>query len=120
MTPRVANWLALSLALPVALLFVYAGSMKLTGEAHMVETFAKVGIGQWFRLLTGAIEVIGGALLLWPRTAAPAALVLACTMLGATIAHMTVLASPPGLAVALLAACLAIAWLRRPGQAQAA
>jgi putative oxidoreductase len=32
----------------------------------MVQTFEAVGVGQWFRYVTGIIE-IGGAALLWAR-----------------------------------------------------
>jgi putative oxidoreductase len=42
----------------------------------MVETFERVGLGQWFRYLTGALELVGAALLLWPGTTAFGALLL--------------------------------------------
>ena len=37
----------------VALAFVFVGGGKLAGTAAMVELFDKVGLGQWFRYLTG-------------------------------------------------------------------
>ena len=40
--------------------FVAAGAAKLIGAPMMVETFDAIGMGQWFRYLTGVIEV-GGA-----------------------------------------------------------
>ena len=47
--------------------FVAAGAAKLIGAPMMVESYEVIGLGQWFRYLTGIIEV-GGAVLLWiPR-----------------------------------------------------
>ena len=43
----------------VALAFLGAGGAKLAGAAAMVELFDKVGRGQWFRYLTGLLEVAG-------------------------------------------------------------
>jgi putative oxidoreductase len=37
----------------VALVFIGAGGAKLAGAAVMVDLFAKVGLGQWFRYFTG-------------------------------------------------------------------
>src|SRR6266699_2023867 len=53
----------------VALAFVFVGGGKLAGTAVMVELFDKVGLGQWFRYLTGLLEVAGGIGLLIPRYA---------------------------------------------------
>ena len=48
----------------------------------MVETFEKVGVGQWFRYVTGAIEIGSAILLLIPRLAPVGAALLVCTMTG--------------------------------------
>jgi uncharacterized membrane protein YphA (DoxX/SURF4 family) len=53
----------------------------------MVEMFAKLGAGQWFRYLTGALEVIGGVALLVPRAAFYGAVLLAAVMVGALVTH---------------------------------
>ena len=97
-----------------AAVFLFAGFKKLMADPMMVGAFAKVGLGQWFRVLTGVLEIAGGVGLLIPRLAAGAAAGLAMVMVGATIAHLTVLGGSPGMALALLAACTAIAWFRRP------
>ena len=44
--------------------FAAAGLAKLAGAEMMVQTFDAVGFGQWFRYVTGAIEV-GSAIALW-------------------------------------------------------
>ncbi|MCW1917194.1 DoxX family protein [Rhodobacter sp. KR11] len=73
--------------------FAAAGLAKLAGVEMMVQTFDAVGVGQWFRYVTGLIE-FGSAILLWvPGLQAYAAGLLACTMVGAIIAHFTVLAA---------------------------
>jgi NAD(P)H-dependent FMN reductase len=47
----------------VALVFMGAGGAKLAGAAAMVELFAKVGLGQWLRYVTGLLEVTAGSAL---------------------------------------------------------
>ena len=56
----------------------------------MVELFDKVGLGQWFRYLTGLLEVAGGIGLLIPRYAFYAALLLVIVMIGAIITHVAI------------------------------
>ena len=48
----------------LTLAFVAAGLAKLAGADMMVATFDAIGVGQWFRYVTGAIE-LGAAVLLW-------------------------------------------------------
>jgi uncharacterized membrane protein YphA (DoxX/SURF4 family) len=110
---RTVNLILWVLQAACAAIFIFAGSKKLMADPMMVAVFAKVGIGQWFRILTGTLEVVGGVLLLVPRFSAAAAAMLACVMAGATVSHLTMLGGSPALAIGLLAACLAIAWFRR-------
>ena len=68
--------------------FLAAGLAKLAGAEMMVATFDAVGVGQWFRYVTGLIEV-GSTLLLWvPGLQLIAALLLTVTMTGAVLAHL--------------------------------
>ena len=98
----------------VALAFIGAGGAKLAGAAVMVELFAKVGLGQWFRYLTGLLEVAAGIGLLIPRYVFYAALLLAIVMVGAFIAHVTVLGGSPAAPVVLFGLTGIIAYLRKP------
>jgi len=77
----------------VALLFVGVGWAKFQGNPHgdFVRIFTRLGVEPWGRYATGVIEVVGGVLYLFPLTCRPAALALACTMLGAMVAWLTVL-----------------------------
>jgi putative oxidoreductase len=80
----------------------------------MVDMFSTIGVGQWFRYVTGLIEVGSAILLFVPSLAIVGAILLICTMVGAIIAHFTVLHTPPTMPVVLLALSAIIAWLRRP------
>jgi uncharacterized membrane protein YphA (DoxX/SURF4 family) len=96
-----------------ALLFIGAGSAKLAGTAVMVDLFAKVGLGQWFRYFTGLLEVGAGIGLLLSRFAFYAAVLLAVVMAGAFIAHVTVLGSSPAAPLVLFVLTGVIAYLRK-------
>ena len=83
----------------LAALFVFAGSSKLVNvQPPVVEGFARIGLGQWFRYLTGTLEVAGAVGLLIPRLSGLAALVLAGVMFGAIFAHLFAL-PPAALAI---------------------
>ncbi len=50
--------------------------------------FRDVGIGQWFRYFTGAVEILGAVLVLLPVTATVGLALLAATMAGAALIHI--------------------------------
>ncbi len=75
----------------LALAFFAAGAAKLAGVEMMVATYETIGIGQWFRYLTGIIEVGSATLLFIPRTQFWGAALLVCTMIGAVLAHLLIL-----------------------------
>jgi putative oxidoreductase len=107
---HVALWLLQAL---VALAFIAAGSAKLVGVPAMIALFDAIAIGQWFRYVTGGLEVLGAVLLIVPRTTAFGAVLLACVAAGAVVAHLTVLHTAPTAPVVLLALTALIAWGRR-------
>jgi uncharacterized membrane protein YphA (DoxX/SURF4 family) len=63
-----------------AAVFFMAGLAKLSGDDHMVQVFDAIGIGQWFRYVTGAIEVSSSIMLLIPALSGVGALLLVATM----------------------------------------
>ena len=96
--------------------FLAAGVSKLAGATAMVELFDKVGLGQWFRYVTGLLEMVGAIGLLISRYAFYAAVLLVIVMIGAIIAHVTVLGSSPAAPLVLLVLTGIIAYLRKPAQ----
>ena len=59
MSPNLKNILTWVLRVLVAGLFAFAGFMKLSGQPMMVEEFGVVGLGDWLRIFTGVIEILG-------------------------------------------------------------
>ncbi len=100
----------------LALAFGVAGAAKLAGAAQMVSTFEAIGWGQWFRYLTGGIEVLGAVLMLVPATGLVAGLLLGGTMAGATLSHLLVVPGSPIPAVVLGLLCAVVVWNLRPAQ----
>ena len=94
-------------------MFLFAGSLKLSGAEPMVQSFDAIGLGQWFRYLTGGIEVVAATLLLVPRLAVFGALLLVPTMVGAVITRLFILGGSPAVPVVLLVVTSGIVWLRR-------
>jgi putative oxidoreductase len=86
----------------VGLAFLAAGGAKLIAEPGMVRMFAAIGLGQWFRVLTGGLEVAGAIGLFVPAVTVYAALLLMVVMVGAIIAHLAILGGSPVPAIALL------------------
>lgn len=112
---RRATWPVLGLSGLLVLLFLSAGTTKLIGMQMHVEHFAKWGYPDWFRLVIGAVEVVGAVLLLVPKMAFYAACVLAVQMLGAAYTHLVndEAANAP-FPLVLFALLAYIAYARRP------
>jgi hypothetical protein len=96
-----------------AAMFLFAGFHKLTGGPDMVQAFATIGLGQWFRYFTGTIEVASAMLLLIPSLAVFGAVALTVTMVGAVITHVAIIGGTPIPAIVLLVVTATIAWMRR-------
>jgi uncharacterized membrane protein YphA (DoxX/SURF4 family) len=101
------------LQIAAAGMFLMAGFAKLSGDPQMVGMFDAIGIGQWFRYLTGSLEAIGAILLLIPRLSGLGALLLVGVMLGAVATHMFIIGGSPLMAIILLIAVCIIAYGRR-------
>ena len=97
----------------LALAFVAAGGAKLYGVPMLVEEFQHIGLGQWFRYVTGGLEIMGAILLLLPRKAALGALLLICIMTGAVITHLFVIGGSAVPAMVLLALNAVVAYAER-------
>jgi uncharacterized membrane protein YphA (DoxX/SURF4 family) len=92
--------------------FLMAGFAKLSSQPVMVEMFDKIGLGQWFRYLTGSIEVASAILLLVPKLTPVGAGLLVCTMSGAVITHLVRIGGSPVPAIVLGCFAAIIFWGR--------
>ena len=108
MDNKLKKYGVLALKALVAAAFVAAGLAKLAGVQMMVDTFEAVGLGQWFRYLTGIIEVSSAVLLFVPGKQAYGAALLVCTMIGAVMAHLFILgpSAVPALVLGILSALI--------------
>ena len=97
----------------LAVMFLMAGGSKLAGVPAMVSLFDMLGFGQWFRYVTGVIEITSAIALLIPSAAVFGALLLIPTMLGAIATNVFVAHASPVVPLLLLLAAAAVAWARR-------
>lgn len=67
---------------------------KFGTHSSWIKTFEQIGFGQWFRYLTGTIQMLGAIAVLIPRIFPWGILMLACTMLGAILAWIFLLGAP--------------------------
>ncbi|SEN51282.1 DoxX family protein [Lihuaxuella thermophila] len=72
----------------VGLFFVMNGFFKLSGAEQAVTSFQKYGFPDWFRVLIGLAELVGGAGLIFRKTSFYAAALLAAVMVGAVGTHL--------------------------------
>jgi putative oxidoreductase len=77
----VISWI---LRLAVTGVFLSIGADKFNQHSMWVKLFEQIGLGQWFRYLTGILQIAGAVLVIVPRTFLIGIGILACTMAGAT------------------------------------
>jgi hypothetical protein len=106
----VALW---SLQIGLAVVFLLAGGSKLVGAPPMVALFNAIGLGQWFRNVTGIIEVGSALALLVPAGAVFGAVALVPTMLGAIVTELFIVGGSPAPPAVLLAGATIVVWARR-------
>lgn len=99
----------------LAAFFVFASLPKLLGDPTTVQMFGIIGLGDWFRYLTGICELAGAIGLLIPRLSALAAAGLSATMVFATLTNLFVLPGAALIAIQTIVLAVifaAIAWYR--------
>ncbi len=112
-TGRAGNVALWVLQLAAAAMLAMAGLAKLSSDPAMVGLYDAIGVGQWFRYLTGILEVAGALLLVVPRFAGLGALIVAPVMLGAVLVHLFVVGGSPVVPLVLLVVLAIIAYARR-------
>lgn len=108
--PLIALWIV---QIGLAAMFLLAGGSKLLGAPAMVTLFDGVGIGQWFRYVTGLIEVTSALALLRPQFAVYGALALVSTTIGAIMTHVFIVGGSPVPPAVLLVGAAVVLWARR-------
>ena len=80
----------------VAFVFVSSGLEKfgIGGGSEWIGMFHRIGFGDWFRYLTGVLEIAGGILLLVPAVCTLGVALLVMCMVGAIAAHIFKLGDP--------------------------
>jgi uncharacterized membrane protein YphA (DoxX/SURF4 family) len=116
---RLASSALWAVQILLAGMFLLAGGSKLAGAAPMVALFDAIGVGQWFRFVTGSVEVVSAIALLIPSLAPFGAVALVATMTGAVATHLFIVGGSPAMPLLLLAASIAVAWARRDRLVQA-
>lgn len=80
----VGDW---AIRIGVGIAYILFGLEKFSSDpgSHWVKLFGEIGAGDWFRYLTGVIEIVGGLLVIIPQTAVIGVTILALTMAGAVL-----------------------------------
>ena len=78
----------------LAFMFLFASFGKLTGAETPIEEFKKLGLPQWFRVVTGLVEIIAAAALIigyWESSwVAVGALIITITAIGGILAQIRI------------------------------
>ena len=109
-TRRIGTW---TLQAVVAAVFLAAGMAKLAGVPFEVQSFAQIGLGQWFRIVTGVVQIAGAFALVYPGLASIGGLWLGFNMFGAMVVCLAVLHTNPAPAIILAILNALIVYLRR-------
>jgi putative oxidoreductase len=100
----------------IALVFILIGLDKIPSgpDAPWVVFYKQAGIGQWYRYFTGTAEVIGGLLVLFPRTVNAGLMILIAVMVGAALTVSALVHRPLDAFVPIACLCaIAAFWLHR-------
>lgn len=114
LSTKTQNRLVWGVRILLALAFGAAGASKLAGVPDMLAVFDAIGLGQWFRLLTGGLELVGVVLLLIPATGLLGGLLLGGIMVGAVATHLFVIGGSAVPAIVLGLLCTVVVFHLRP------
>ncbi|MBE1612854.1 DoxX family protein [Actinopolymorpha pittospori] len=102
-----------------SLFFLVSAFPKLIGHSSEAVIFDKIGFGDWFMYLTGALELAGAIGLLIPLLSGLAGLAYIGLMVGAFITQVTVMNGQNAATPVIVAVVVAvIAWGRRRNTAE--
>ena len=107
----IRTMLSWALALILAWFFITSGYPKIIGGDAMANRFMDWGYTKDFAKVIGILEVIGGILVLVPRTAFYSSILFICIMVGAIYTHLSTGIGSPAFAIILLLLALAQAYI---------
>jgi hypothetical protein len=97
-------------------MFLFSGAEKLSSNpgTPWFDLYNQIGFGQWFRYLTGILEILGAALVMVSSAVTAGLVLLGCVMAGAVIVFAIVLRHPADALIPFALICaLASFWLHR-------
>ncbi|NQZ81921.1 MAG: DoxX family protein [Colwellia sp.] len=109
-THNILTWIVTTL---LAIAFIGAGLAKVSGQEMMVQSFNLFGLPDWFRIVIGSLEVLGGVSLLVPALTGVAAFGLSIIMVGAIACHVMFTPIADGIAAMVFFALLSYIYLTR-------
>ena len=109
-TRNIITWITTAL---LALVFIFAGFAKVSGQEMMIQSFNLFGLPDWFRIIIGTLEILGGVLLLMPVTTGSAAFGLSIIMIGAISCHVMFTPIADGIAAMVFFGLLTYIYLTR-------
>lgn len=101
-TLDIRTMLGWALALILAWFFITSGYPKIIGGDAMANRFVDWGYSKEFSKIIGILEIIGGILVLIPRTAFYSSVLFILIMIGAVYTHLTTGIGSPAFAIILL------------------
>jgi putative oxidoreductase len=90
-----------------------SGFARLGGVQEMVQLYQAIGLGEWLRYLTGAVEVVAAIFIVIPSRNGIGVLLATAIMAADTAEHIFVLGRIPGLPAVLFAVALIVIYVTR-------
>ncbi|MGL1887827.1 MAG: DoxX family protein [Reichenbachiella sp.] len=82
------NVVAWGVQILMGILFLIASAGKVISHPEAIQNFENWGYPPGFYMIIGLLELIGGVLLFYPKTAGYASIILFSVMIGAVITHI--------------------------------
>ncbi|MCG2634510.1 MAG: DoxX family protein [Gammaproteobacteria bacterium] len=109
-TRNTITWVLTAL---LALAYLTAGYLMVSGQAAIVQEFTDFGLPSWIRVTIGVLEITGAVLLLIPAFTGMAAFGLSIIMVGGTACHLMFTSPPQAIPPILFFSILTYIYLTR-------
>ena len=109
-TRTIITWVLTAL---LALAYLGAGYLMVSGQAAIVQEFTDFGLPGWIRVTIGALEMTGAVLLLIPAFTGTAPNALSIILVGGTACHLMFTSPPQAIPPVLFFSILTYIYLTR-------